>query len=574
VKRVFGVVFLLLSLGFCHAREDEFYAKIYPCDPTGPADSCGTSKSGAPMVCFPAKQLGLGSMDFCAEQCDVSGPIDDNFVCSQSARLQKCDPSSSSSGCPSAMGCADVDGDGLCMPCQGTGCPTVKTVPDGSTGSLSGIACDSDHPCGRTSSGKTAICYSVASLGGSDFCAEACNLGQPLDDPMHFTCTEPGALLRRCSPNDQPDQADCPEDFACYRTRLSDNEGVCLYKMHVCASDNDCRSNTNDGTTTCASTLVGTIFEGTLLPISLVPGIHLDHLNCVKRYCARNDSKCPQSQGCLGLEYAVPYADFCVPLCGGVSQCPPNYSCSLGTSGPGSPALCLPGIVGVRCKGEHCVSGQCEDTGAGFSVCATPCKSEADCTLLSSASDTFVCVSGGGFQHCVAPRPFHGANCYKTTDCDMGQTCIFLDGLGEITSGTGHGECRVPCKDDGTCDPRGGLPHTCVGKRGIPDDRSGGCFPGEMGMGCQLETECIAGLSCLAVPPEPNYVFHDKLCTIPCGVDGGTDADADPQCDVPTAINHGGYCGNGFCRARRMPGQPCDRDVQCRNMRCDGTVCL
>jgi hypothetical protein len=105
-------------------------------------------------------------------------------------------------------------------------------------------------------------------------------------------------------------------------------------------------------------------------------------------------------------------------------------------------------------------------------------------------------------------------------------------------------------------------------------DRQGGCFPGEFGLACNLPSECIPGLSCIDVTPEAGLSsIHDKLCTLPCGVDGGTDADADPQCDNSTAINHDGYCGNGFCRSRRTLGQPCNRDVQCGSRHCNGTVC-
>src|SRR6185295_13530953 len=73
----------------CKAKADEFYRAVYRCDPDAGADSCGTTRAGAPMLCFAASQL--GSIDYCAEPCDADASSD-GFTCQSSARVQVCDP--------------------------------------------------------------------------------------------------------------------------------------------------------------------------------------------------------------------------------------------------------------------------------------------------------------------------------------------------------------------------------------------------------------------------------------------------------------------------------------------------
>ena len=109
---------LILFFVSCRAKEDEFFARVFPC---APGDSCGTSRSGAPMICYNATQL--GAHDFCAETCDPSTEPEekDGYACLNSgARFPTCAPTNPSEKdrCPPGLNClrTDLFGNlGICM---------------------------------------------------------------------------------------------------------------------------------------------------------------------------------------------------------------------------------------------------------------------------------------------------------------------------------------------------------------------------------------------------------------------------------------------------------------------------
>jgi hypothetical protein len=425
---------------------------------------------------------------------------------------------------------------------------------DAASGSVT--LCDSRSgalACAGADAAPPMTCFQASALGGQDFCAQACDPTQGLPTTSPFACVETGALLPRCHPSSfSSPSADCPEGLNCYRTSVVNDEGLCIL-MPVCATDADCPSGTYNR---CAAQ----VLTGVSSPS---PFIHLDHLNCVHADCVLLQSACASSEGCLATQYSSFLADICAPNCDSNSNCPPNYSCSRSTSGAGSPDLCLPGLPGIRCNGDNCLFGTCEDTGAGFSVCTIPCAIDANCAILNTRVNNFVCVTGGGTSHCVTSVPFNGANCDTTDECraDRSEFCSHVNGFGQQIS---RGECRVPCNADGTCGPQGGLPTACVGAG------AGGCFPGLLGVSCQLSSECIGPLSCQSVPAELDVALTTpQICTTPCGVAGGSDADADAQC-APVAIS--GYCGGGFCRTPRSTGQACNRNTECASNLCDTTT--
>jgi hypothetical protein len=405
--------------------------------------------------------------------------------------------------------------------------------------------------CGVDVNGAPMTCFRGSSLAGEDFCAPACS---PNDEPTPGqVCTAEGALLPACHPHLPEPAADCPHALNCYRVSLFDDRGVCI-KMPVCATNSDCPDPVHGSCTAEVVRQLGGV-AAALLP--------LDHLNCVKTSCVALSTACPSNEGCLGTQYDVQIADLCAPNCDANLHCPPNYSCARATSGAGAPPLCLPGMPGLRCDGPHCVVGSCDDTGAGFSVCAQACESTSDCDVVNTDSDAYFCVDGGAGRHCVTPRPFHGANCNRDKQCrqDLDEFCAEWNVQGP--NGL-PGECRQHCKADGTCEPRGGLPHTCLwgGK--------GGCFPGQQGLPCTLSSECFEGLYCKNVPEELDLATPvARICTRSCGGKGVTEAAADAQCSPPHAINGGGYCAGGYCRPQRAGDQPCSRDAQCASGLCD-----
>jgi hypothetical protein len=422
--------------------------------------------------------------------------------------------------------------------------------------------CSSSDDCGTDRSGVPMTCFPGDLLGGGKrFCAVACDPTRTSADPDRTVCASLGALLSRCHPNETMDPtADCPAGLHCYRTNLAADEGVCL-DMPVCGPGGGCDDPNHS---TCAAALIAD--GGAGLPF------RFDHLNCLHTQCESQNSACTNGEGCLGTQYGSTLADLCAPPCDGELHCPPNYSCLRATSGPAAANLCVPSLPGDRCDGHGCVLGTCDDTGAGFSVCATPCAGlDALCTPFDLPGYPFVCAPWDGGTHCVSPPPFEGANCRGDGDCrqDAGEFCAHTDPTGQPTFNGKNGECRLPCKSDGTCDPIGGLPHSCLGD-------AGGCFPGELGVPCALPSECISGLSCAVVPLESDLLWVDAgaagpppICTIPCGSPGMPEAVGDPQCDQSNSTVQFGYCGASFCRLRRLGGQPCTRDAQCATLSCN-----
>ncbi len=426
--------------------------------------------------------------------------------------------------------------------------------PDGSGESTfdSFIKCDSTlgaSACPPTEAGAPMTCFQASTLAGHDFCADACDPNQPVADPSRYECVASGALLRRCHPNSSvTPAADCPSQLSCYRTNIAVDTGLCI-AMPVCAKDTDCMNATYN---TCASTVVSGIASSS--PLVRLGLVRLDHLNCLQASCSALQTSCPSGEGCLGAEY-FDLSDICVPNCAG-QTCPPNYSCLQAVSGPGAPPLCLPGLPGTRCDGDHCVFGDCEDAGAGFSACTISCASDTDCKVLNTSVDQFFCVQGGGSKHCLTGRSF-GPDCSTTNQCNAARAeiCQHVNVYGMETS---RGTCRVPCNADGTCDPQGGLAHACL---------AGTCTPGLVGVPCLRDAECAGSFSCQAVPTElADSGGGSHICTMSCATDGGTDQEGDSICGGAA----GGYCAGGFCRVKREAGGWCTRPAQCLSGICNG----
>lgn len=406
---------------------------------------------------------------------------------------------------------------------------------------------DGDAACGTTRAGKRMTCFAATQLGGTDFCAEACDPAQPTE-VSGFTCLTSGALLQLCKPNASAGNPSlgCPPGLACYRTDLLADVGVCI-DMQVCSQDSDC---TDPKHPTCAATIVRELQ-------STIP-IMADHLQCVQRMCASGGSGCLPGESCLMDFYpnGTDLRDLCVPNCVADHQCPPNYGCAVTPASLGSAPVCLPGIPGVRCiNDQDCVLGACLDTGAGFSECVPPfpCTSDAQCAFLDHPAATFVCVEGvpGQGQHCVLRQSFAGANCTVSTDCPEGQQCFHYS---PAMVDQGMGECRVPCDADLRCPVRGGIPHVCL------DDGGGGCYPTGFGLPCASAADCPTELSCQAVSPDERTVVRSPtICTTPCTEDG--------DCANNILVG-GGFCKEGFCRMAGETGVACDRDAECATHVC------
>jgi len=404
--------------------------------------------------------------------------------------------------------------------------------------------------CGTTRDGKPMTCFVGSTLGGEDFCTEACDPAQPPAD-SRFTCVssgKTGALLKICRPlGSTIDRAlGCAPPLECYRTNLMDDEGICL-DMHVCTTNADCPGDTKR--TLCASTILA----------SMVPSLlAVDDLQCVQPTCTSGGALCPSGELCLADYFTtgnVP--DICVPACDPYFHCPPNFSCAASASAPGSPAICVPGVPGTRCTSDQdCLIGTCFDTGVGFGECAltTTCMSAADCQVLSQPAFTFVCGQSAqtGERRCLSVNPFHGIDCSVDSDCTGDQKCYRYS---PYLANQGHGECRLPCDKDLHCPNLAGVALTCL------DGGAGGCYPGDFALECNRDEDCLADLKCLDAAPDLQHspITSPKICTIRCA----SDADC---ADDPIARNNG-FCMDGVCRLGGNVGDPCAGDNQCRSGR-------
>ncbi len=281
----------------------------------------------------------------------------------------------------------------------------------------------------------------------------------------------------------------------------------------------------------------------------------------------------PPAEGCLGNEYDATVADICTPYCNAQLNCPPNYSCAKKTSGKGAVDLCIPGVPGFRCAGQKCVAWLLRSHRCRVRHLHHSCPLGTDqCAVVNTDTDKFVCVEGPGGPHCVTPRPFNGANCdpEKNNECrpERAEFCINYDSRGTSP----RGECRVPCEEDLSCVPQGGLPHTCLGDMG-----QGGCFPGYLGLPCKNDDECFSGL-CELVPADAELPLlkAERICTLVCGGNDESEKEADQQCDSPLDVSRAGFCSGGYCRGKQQVEENCVRNAQCVSGFCDQVsgVCI
>jgi hypothetical protein len=412
--------------------------------------------------------------------------------------------------------------------------------------------CDADGPadqCGTTEAGAPMTCYRASTLGGRDFCVEACDPSAPQDSSASATsyCVPSGARLATCKPNAD---AQCPAGLSCYRTNLNplptdEIDGLCV-DMPVCKDDGECL---DPERSTCVTTILSATYPETPL--------WKDHLYCTTECDTSTD--CRAGETCMRdlftLDDNVPR--ICLPPCDADGGCPPNFYCT-SASGNAYLPLCSPGVPGFRCShDEDCAIGSCRQTGAGFSICTLECEDDTLCDAMSGPLGSFFCSSEG---LCVMRGPFAGAYCALDSDCDEGQCSDFDPFKPSIPRGLKSRECHRTCSEPGSCDTRGGVPYLCLEVHG----RYGECYPGDFGLRCApgLE-ECMGELECLTAGAD-----EPATCTTRCGVHSNTQAGADAEC-AGYSFTVNGYCEGGLCRLKLPPGARCDRDAQCDDSSCN-----
>lgn len=392
-----------------------------------------------------------------------------------------------------------------------------------------------DPGCGKDRDDADMMCFAGRTLGGTDFCAQQCTVAPE----SGAVCSQSGARLQTCdlasgAPGDCGNAA-----LGCFRNNVLTDTGVCM-SITPCTGDGDCRDPVRS---TCATTFVKKIYT---TPASFKN----DHLWCLQAGCQERRTACSPGESCL-RDLVPPEShppDICVPNCDSNLKCPPAHLCWRKVSGPAAPNICLPGLLGFRCESTiDCMMGECTQT-EGFKMCTVKCANDSDCTRYDGEQGKFLC---GPDRYCTSPDVYRGSPCTSEADCVSGEACAFLG----AQSATGL--CQVPCGADGSCAPRGGVPHTCLPRS---DGKGAVCFPSYFGYPCGSDANCLGGLSC-----RPLGAGAPNICTLLCA--------NDDDC-ARNRWSAGGHCQElkdmaiKVCLPPFAGGQPCERDNQCASRRC------
>lgn len=399
-----------------------------------------------------------------------------------------------------------------------------------------------DPACGNDIDGQPMSCVAAYQLGGRNFCATACDraTSENGDESVCLAAgaetagAQSGARLKSC----RPDTAETcgNEELSCLRTDLVKDEGVCM-NVALCQNNADCKDPVR-------ATCMGELLRRTYGDKSQ---LRSDHTYCLQSGCNSDNTACSPGETCLrkkiGRESSPP--DICVPNCDSNRNCPPNYFCYPDLYSKPSPAVCLPGLMGLRCRTRmDCLFGDCVDTGAGFNVCTATCQDDSDCSKFDSEHGWFFCNDK---KVCAGIRAFRGSICYSKDDCRPGEICskpIF-------TSPTQlSGQCLLPCAANGSCPAYGGVGHACLPQ--LDRSKPPICWPGHDGIPCQRNDDCVKGLTC-----------RGNTCTSLCV----TDKDCQDNRATRDFLNNDSWCRTdvNICIPRQAEGRTCDRDAQCQS---------
>jgi len=445
-----------------------------------------------------------------------------------------------------------------------------------------------DPACGTDVDNKLMACVPAYQLGGRNFCATGCDVNQEAPEGPTAICLPSGpktagpvsgAHLPRCNPGVEND---CERaELSCLRTDLLVDEGVCT-TVGSCRTDGDCRDPVR---AKCMGELLRENYAGAELKA--------DHTYCLQFGCRARRTACSPGETCLRdvLPQSSAPSDICVPNCDANRNCPPNYFCFPDLYSVPSPSVCIPGLLGLRCRSRlDCLFGDCIATkdladapapescappppvgspreapyqpacDLGFNICTVPCNNDDDCSKFDSVYGTLFCSKkADGSGHCTGARAFRGAICGKDSDCLYpGEICGHA--APDITTGL----CVQPCeRATGVCPSYGGVPHVCRPQFGPTGIDLGGdpwiCWPGYLGMPCAKDEHCIPSLSCQS---ENALIAIDKICTIKCA--------SDDDCNA-NRFTAGGWCDPTFsiCKAPLADDSPlCTRDSQCESKKC------
>jgi hypothetical protein len=418
--------------------------------------------------------------------------------------------------------------------------------------------CDTSAPdplCGTDVDGQPMTCFAARQIGGADFCTPRC------DEPMSLpesdaVCVQGNARLAACNPTDDPPGsapgAACGRpELGCLRTDVLTDEGVCV-TMQPCTQDTDCHDPVRS---TCAATFLTELYAGN-------EDLHADHLYCLQRGCDATATSCSPGESCLRkvIPATANPPDICVPNCDSQLRCPPNHFCFRKLSGPDSPAVCIPGLLGFECESDvDCLVGQClamEGGPINPKLCSIACNTDADCSTFDSNQGLFFCNAS---HQCVSPSSFRGTSCRTTDDCTrnaaQGAVCV------RFGATDAEGSCLLPCDENGNCSAFSGVEQTCLPlhDQNAASGKTPVCFPGFFGIPCTAEGSCVGGvgdqLTCRGLDGAFGTPSAPGFCTAICA----NDAD----CAGNRWLEGNAFCAGSVCVPKQADGKACARNTQC-----------
>lgn len=419
-----------------------------------------------------------------------------------------------------------------------------------------------DPACGKDQNEQPMACVAAYQLGGRNFCATGCDATKEAPEGPDAICLPSGpknagpvsgARLVRCNPA-QPGNPCGNDELSCLRTDLLQDEGVCM-TVNACQADVDCRDPVR---AKCLGELLRENYGDKA-------GLRADHTYCVQFGCRERRTACSPGETCMRdvIPKSSNPSDICVPNCDANRNCPANYFCYPDLYSRASPAICIPGLLGLRCRSRvDCLFGDCVMTNAGYGVCSVKCANDDDCARFDSEHGAFVC-NGEGW--CAGARAFRGGQCLSDSDClHTGEVCA------RISNTSRFGSCVYPCPENRTCPAYGGIPHACRPQADLNPPNPAipfnllatwVCWPGYFGQLCSKDSECMTGLGCRTLVPG---TLPLRTCSIECATDADCQANRltkDGWCDpAPT--------GPGICRSPIADDGKCIRDVQCESKKC------
>jgi hypothetical protein len=422
-RRILALFAAIAALASCKAKTDAFYADTFTCDPNV-ANTCGTTKSGQPMVCYSAQSL--GGTGFCTEVCDPndatmarSGVVcatmtlsaADGGVSKSGGLLTECAPSMPD-GCPERLTCyrtglTEDKGVCLAMPvcAESKDCPANRST------------CGADVIRGAVPPALTSMlatnhlhCLAVGCKNGGMQCqpGEGCvgaylNFGPPIDElcvpgcdlnkacPPNFTCLRdanwapgasplcfPGMLGTRCAEADDCLMGECTDVGVEFK--------VCTIP---CTSTAQCAAlNTPSDVYYCANghCLTPRPFQGS---------------NCGK------DTDCIASQRCVGgtITGDMMHGECRTP-CDADGKCPARGGLPHICLGADRKGLCYPSNFATPCETQDdCLASfKCmpaapdvvhsPQTGYATHICTITCTTDADCDADSFTKKNGFCQDG------------------------------------------------------------------------------------------------------------------------------------------------------------------------------------